>query len=327
MRLNIFDFDLTCTNQHTFRTMSANPDKEDHLIFSQDQYELGKSRFESLKKSNLHEYILHDDTENCSAIATFHNNPSFIAGFFAAYFGREIVWKDTNCSENSCIAAAQCSIEGINRPFIISYIPEVGARYQLALPIIENKNIQIQNILLNNLNNSLPFETYFYDDDPKNVKAAGEFIDVKTLLVDRKNSTIFSATELVSESRKALEKLSLLRTEIINTPWNIGMILNLFTTGFGGQIRIIDGEKKRLPHHAALMLDYIDTILNPKASSFGSHLDEADISASFEEIKKLADTALRVMKFGRSPQVKKFYETIDSKLTNKTVLDDGLLLK
>ena len=144
----IFDFDQTLTIEHTFREHAIENDSS-----TPDQYALGRMYGKDNIKDGVDAVLKHDE-QNLSSVATFHNNPGFVAGNISAILKKELTLVDTilktiatpGSSKKTEIAINVYKVEGIDKPFLISYLPHEGCKFESAMGILGNKNAQIEAI-------------------------------------------------------------------------------------------------------------------------------------------------------------------------------------
>jgi hypothetical protein len=187
----IFDFDLTLTRENTFPSRCL---EVSHELTDEAQYAEGKKNGETNIKHGLASVLLHDH-QNLSAVATDHNNPKFVAGSISAILKKELTLLKTirrrivtNVDVHSekkkidmrfDIAVDIYKVEGVDKPFLISYIPYTGETFSLVTDILLNKNVQIRAIRDVWLKQELIKTTDaidFYEDTQKNFKD-GMFLD------------------------------------------------------------------------------------------------------------------------------------------------------
>lgn len=129
---------------------------------------------------------LKHDANNLSAIATFHNNPAFVAGCIAHTFGKELTLVATHSSSSTpAVAIAEYKVEGA-RPFLISYLPYVTAQFNKNMNLLGNKNSQIEFVRSTLLGRGLITESdviQFYDDSRENYEAASRLPFIQSNLV------------------------------------------------------------------------------------------------------------------------------------------------
>jgi hypothetical protein len=175
-KISIFDFDQTLTSEHTFQKFSKGrfsslPDNK--------MYEIGLRNQESNRKKNFEAFFKHDDNE-LSAIATFHNNPFFIAGFVAGLLNKPLTLANTLLSSTEPqVAISIYVIDNCTPPFLISFIPALGKTYDQTISELEirkvQKNYQIDFLCQTLIEGGyIDYDTIidFYDDDPNNLSQA-----------------------------------------------------------------------------------------------------------------------------------------------------------
>lgn len=172
--ISIFDFDCTLTKEHTFRSTALHGLSPDGLRnHSVEQYQRGWAAQRQLAKANLTDYVKHNDDDFYLCIATYHNNPSFIAGFLSGHFGRELSYvKTDDVGESTVIASYQ--LMGVSRPILISCIAATDADFDNALRILSDKNHQIRQLMqvLATQCDLSSCAINFYDDTPNNALQA-----------------------------------------------------------------------------------------------------------------------------------------------------------
>jgi hypothetical protein len=182
-RTNIFDFDETISVKHTFHDYKM--EKKGH----ENQYELGKRHAKNNTKSNIDLFFKHNDHQHTCAIATYHNNPQFIAGYVAHILNKELHLENVIESHNSPKTSInQYKIEGIDKPFFISYIPETGTAFGQKTKDLRNKNKQLSALREVLLKEGIILETWdihFYDDTQKNYDGASELNFVNSYSVTK----------------------------------------------------------------------------------------------------------------------------------------------
>lgn len=167
----ISDFDQTITQHHTFSSNKAiiNPTAG----WKDAQYHLGKSHAQNNLKKNVELFIKHDDFHLC-AIATFHNNPDFIAGYMAVLLGKELIYKATISPKSDTeIAIDIFETSGLKKPLLISRLTLTGEAYLNLMNTHPDKNRQIEHIravweALGYMNKSDLI--HFFDDSIHNIK-------------------------------------------------------------------------------------------------------------------------------------------------------------
>lgn len=171
----IFDFDCTLTIDHTFSNHAI-----ERALPGQNQYTLGQK--EQNIKRGLDSVLKHDELD-LSAVATYHNNPEFVAGNISVILNKELtllytirkIIVNADSSEQTEIAMNVYNVAGIDKPFLISYLPHEGDEFQSAMGILRNKNAQISAIrefwLTKGFINSTD-DIDFYEDSSTNFNGA-----------------------------------------------------------------------------------------------------------------------------------------------------------
>lgn len=182
--LSIFDFDRTVTNIHSFQDTRIENDEP-----TEGWYNLGKKiATQGGIRENIALHLEHD-ANNLSAIATFHNNPAFVAGCIAHTLGKELTLVATHSSSGTPpVAIAEYKIEGAP-PFLISYLPYVKPLFKTNMSLLGNKNSQIEFVRSTLLGRGLITESdviQFYDDSRENYEAASQLLYIQSNLVNGK---------------------------------------------------------------------------------------------------------------------------------------------
>ena len=170
----IFDFDETISIEHTFAGHQLNKSLGTQI----NQYEIGKQDSKKNIKKGIGSIFKHGDM-NLTAIATFHNNPDYIAGYVATLLNKELRLVKTVFSPTApIIAINHYTVEGIDKPFLLSYLPHNNANeFSKTKAELKNKNKQIEFIRQTWFEEQLITRTTsidLYEDDPKNYKAANQ---------------------------------------------------------------------------------------------------------------------------------------------------------
>lgn len=183
MTYTIFDFDKTLVKGHSFASHNRNNyPAGDTKEVQEAIYNAGKAYAATEKKIDVEKIFKHDGA-NISAIATYHNNPAFIAGVVSVLLGKELKYSETRRHPRDPIAIDTYTIEGCE-PFRICYIPAVGDAFAAAKKELEKKgkNAQIT-FLRETLGISAASVVDFYDDDSGNVDAVGKLPNTNGFLV------------------------------------------------------------------------------------------------------------------------------------------------
>ena len=195
-KVSIFDFDHTVSIRHTFASHALDLYAKTDAPFL---YQVGKKHALANTKIGIREYLKHDIKE-LSAIATFHNNPHFIAGYIAHLLGKELIFlknKTIYSSSEPLIAINFYQIKGVEAPFLISYIPKVGQAFQETMNELTGKNNQIEFLRRTLLQESwINKKTIiqYYDDSLKNFTAAASLSLINSYLVDDSNPNFMIKT-------------------------------------------------------------------------------------------------------------------------------------
>jgi hypothetical protein len=151
-RIKIFDFDLTLTQTHTFEEKAL--DVFDSRLSPQDLMQWGAHEARAIAAGGLGNVkeglndLLSLEGKNLFCIATYHNNPDFIAGYLQVVLGKEILFTnefEVSPSGNSAVKTYWVNdpATGTGKPLFISYIPKLGAEFVEARVALINKNEQI----------------------------------------------------------------------------------------------------------------------------------------------------------------------------------------
>lgn len=305
---SIFDFDQTISIEHTFRNFKLGA-----LDPSANPYELGKKHALGNIKKQVENYLKHDN-DNLSAIATWHNNPDFIAGYMAILTGKELILEKTMHSKDGLIAINQYRITGVDKPFLLSYIPHANdPDFQNALTLLKNKNRQITWLHKKMLKQQLIQEDSlidFYEDTRKNFEEAKKLPYIKSHLVDN-NSDYFSIIEMQGisprkmvniEPKESKPKLSELQNAVAEAQkkysayyshgaykrWETPGCFSFFRHGNKGQATAIHVKTHSIQcNNAVDLLDFLDSHLTKNSTRFYRHsfasylLDEINTFAGF----------------------------------------------
>lgn len=264
----IFDFDCTLTKSHTFQSYAIEIKKN---LSKEECYDEGQRAAMHNIKEGVQAVLMHD-SQNLSAVATFHNNPEFVAGNISAILKKELTLVDTVRKKiktahpiKTEIAINVYKVEGVEKPFLISYIPFEGKDFSLAINILSHKNAQINAIRDYWVQNGSIKETDvidFYEDTEKNYEAARALDYINGHLVSQSTSVhkviaSYKAVSMTSnpcshseghregESDKAVNKTSLIMInneahvvsescKSVNNTCNVGMmVLSGFIAALG----------------------------------------------------------------------------------------------
>lgn len=209
--LTIFDFDQTITINHTFGKANFNP-----YDLNVDNYARGKNDAVGNLKAGLDAHFQHNK-EKFSAIATYHNNPDYIAGYVATLLKAELIPADVIYSETTPIAIKVYRVKDSEINFLISYIPRCNQEFQDAMKDLDGKNEQIEFLREQFLKQNLISENgniRFYDDSATNYKAAHKlsYLDAFQVSAFQKNKFATGANSW-AELRKEQKDAELKRKE------------------------------------------------------------------------------------------------------------------
>ncbi len=194
-KITIFDFDQTLTGTHTFSTHTlentSNP-------FDDTQMAIGAADAKQNIKKGVEEFFKHDEN-HLSMIATYHNNPSFIAGFISAIFKKKLTYIETLDAGVSGTAIDRYGVDGVETSFFISYITGGGASFTSTMERLyqHGKNDQIESLRRILLDEGLIEGNtliHYYDDTSNNFVHAKQLKQLNCYLVDR-NNPIFTVLE------------------------------------------------------------------------------------------------------------------------------------
>ncbi|MDF1683272.1 MAG: hypothetical protein P1U36_01310 [Legionellaceae bacterium] len=178
----IFDFDQTITQKHTLSTdkLTDINKKTPSSTFLNQGSEAAKCN----TKTDIPSELFKLDSEHAFGIATYHNNPDYIAGYFQTILKTSITF--TRVVEILDLVAINAyKIQGHEHPLLIAYIPEIGSDFISAVELLtenEGKNQHIE------LLQKVAFDQQyvdqdtcydFFDDDEKNVSKAAELKNIR----------------------------------------------------------------------------------------------------------------------------------------------------
>ena len=166
----IFDFDLTITKKHTFVESQL---QADSLNITSNHKKQGKRDGSKIAKSNLPLELMDLSGDNLFAIATYHNNPDYIAGMLEHILNKQIT--PTNqiiYSQYPQVAIKVYQVAGQSKPLLLSYIPKVADEFGMPIWKLDGKNNQIRFLHSVALEKSLIDDNVkidFFDDTAKNI--------------------------------------------------------------------------------------------------------------------------------------------------------------
>ncbi|KTC78083.1 hypothetical protein [Legionella brunensis] len=200
--IRIFDFDLTISKGHTFSSYCLDRIARADFL-EEDIYKLGKK----LAVHNIKNGVpFEHDADHLSAIATYHNNPAFIAGYISHMLGKELKLAETLTSDEPATAINVYTVEGIDRPIFISYLPDMGNAFQAKMAMLQGKNNQINFLKKTLIAREQITETAiidFYDDTDTNYVEAQNLEGVNCHFISRTNPNF---TIIASQAARVLEK-------------------------------------------------------------------------------------------------------------------------
>ena len=186
---NIFDFDQTLTQHHTFSEFCLYRYPDASIATH-----AGQANAKAYKKKDAELYLKHD-LEHFSAIATYHNNPAFIAGFITEVLGKELTFVETVkpvASDAPGTAINRYTIADVDTPFFISYISEVGEAFDATINQLTGKNNQISSLKRLFLEEKLMEESSiinFYEDSKGNFDKASLLKQMNCHLIEASDAT------------------------------------------------------------------------------------------------------------------------------------------
>lgn len=308
---SIFDFDQTISIKHTFRNFKLGA-----VDPSANHFELGKKHALGNIKKQIENYLKHDN-DNLSAVATWHNNADFIAGYLAIVTGKELTLEKTMHSKDGLIAINQYRVTGVNKPFLISYIPHANDdAFQNALTLLKNKNRQIAWLHKKMLKQQLIQEDSiidFYEDTRKNFEEAKKLPYIKSHLVDNTGiyfniiemqrvspRKIFNIEPKVSKPKlsdlqnavaEAQKKYSAYHTNGTYKRWETAGYFSFFRHGYKGQEMAIHVKTHcNQCNNADDLLDFLDSHVTKNTTRFYRH---SFVSYLLDEISSFAHTHLK----------------------------------
>ncbi|WP_131753280.1 hypothetical protein [Legionella jordanis] len=173
--VHLFDFDQTLTVNHTFkhteRALFPNASEA-------DMYQLGKEEFDRNRKPGAESFFIHND-QQASAIATFHNNPSMVAGFLSRMLGDK-EFTPVNTQYSGPYAVTTYQVKGSNTPVLVSWINASSAdEFNGTIATLQQQNIHKNGQLsflhqcMSNQNIIQPTtDIHYFDDSQANIIAA-----------------------------------------------------------------------------------------------------------------------------------------------------------
>lgn len=229
--VRIFDFDGTLTKGPSFRETHIDVFPRDAIGATQ-AYRAGVDYAEN-KKLGIDSYFRHN-LNDISCIATYHNNPNFIAGLVSTILGKELIFEQTELHKSIEIKIAVNRYRIAGSPdFFIAYIPHSGLpitpeglggpSFETVIKKLSGKNDHIAMLLkILSDNNSINQDTsiHFYDDSQEHFNKASS-LPINAHLVDSKNhnfdivqpqftpfkpqTSLFFAEKSVNNERSSIE--------------------------------------------------------------------------------------------------------------------------
>ena len=287
---SIFDFDQTISTKHTFPSS-----KLEALNPLTNHYHHGKEHALVNIKKETGKYLKHDN-DNVSAIATWHNNPDYIAGYIAILIGKELTLEKTTISDNKFIAVNQYKVAGVSKPFLISYLPQVKIEFQKAITALGNKNQQIALLHQLMLEQQLIQDNTiidFYEDTVNNYHVAKQLPYIRSHLVDRSDCFNIIETQRMSprkivpvKPKDGLEELTELQRAIAEAQkkyaayhsdgtykrWDTAGWFSFFRHGSAGQAKAVEiRDQISQCQNLNEALDYLDSHLTKSSTRFHRH--------------------------------------------------------
>ena len=186
--VSIFDFDQTTTIKHSFQQFQQRHYSGEEA--ASVSYSDGELNARTNTKINITEYLQHN-RDHLSAIATYHNNPAFIAGFIATLLKKKLTYVQTrNLIDDPMIAVDYYSVEDTDRPFLISYISASSTEFENVICRLKGKNEQITFLRECFLNANLIKQNTminYYDDSLPNFKKAQTLSSINAHLIAATN--------------------------------------------------------------------------------------------------------------------------------------------
>lgn len=220
--LSIFDFDQTLTKGNT-PSSAYRPNEPNR------SYQAGRKMAFLQAKKNIEKYLVHNE-EQISAIATYHNNPAYIAGFVSTLLRKDLIFNETIVlPESPPIAIDIYKVTGQEHPFLISYIPDVAFSKTVSELQETGKNKQLSHLeQVIKEKKILPSDSKakvnFYDGTEKNCSQAiqhplinnsyqvdTQSHDFKTISVKRKLKLHCSSSVLPPQPQEGLSSSLFLR--------------------------------------------------------------------------------------------------------------------
>ena len=276
---NIFDFDNTLTIKHTFAFHSRESfyDPSDDIMLAGEKD----------AKRNLKEgigVVFKHDLEHLTAIATYHNNPLYIAGFVAGLLKKKLTYIETHESGTLGTAIDRYAVEGTDLPFLISYITGTDDSFTDTMLQLQKhgKNDQINALRRILLRDRLIEESSvinFYDDTPENFSKAKLLPQLNGYLIERENATFTIQEQFLYQASPIAAKV---------TPSANGQV-NLFGTA-PLPVREISGPRFGMGLNVPVDKLHVPTEILSRHDSekiIPPVVDQATLKASIAKLNKL----------------------------------------
>jgi hypothetical protein len=141
---------------------------------------------QTITKKAIPPELIQLDSDHTLAIATYHNNPDYIAGFLQTLLDKKITFRATaqqtkKRNDLDLVGVHVYDIEGHEYPLLIAHIPQIDQKYFSAMTVLNaarGKNQHIELLRTCALEyNCIEENTYcdFFDDTELNVRLAENF--------------------------------------------------------------------------------------------------------------------------------------------------------
>jgi hypothetical protein len=147
-KLKVFDFDKTVSKNHTFNNRSLQP--------------------QTNIKTGLP--LSHVDGDDISAIATYHDDPAYVASYIACHLGKKLSLKEILAIGEHQILSVY-DVIGQETPFVISTLPAAHFQAHLSFQQDTGKNNQLEAVrdyLIKKGHINASTNIDFYDDSENN---------------------------------------------------------------------------------------------------------------------------------------------------------------
>ena len=177
----ISDFDLTLTKSHTFQTRRFEyfADFKPNEIFN-----YGFQDSLNFKKNNIPTQLFNFNNDNLLSIATYHNNPDYIAGFMSGILGKRIdvngvIYTHYYNKPGPSIKAYK--VEGTDKSLLISYLDAQSGYFNALINSLNGKDEQLFHLAqVAGWLELVDAKTHcdFFEDTEKNYHIATQFKDL-----------------------------------------------------------------------------------------------------------------------------------------------------